>query len=51
MLGIVFALVFAGGAPAAVPVKVSLKSVDSSSILKRGGLTVKVRAQRLARCA
>ncbi len=46
VLGIVLALALAGGAAAAVPVKVSLRSVDSTSILKRGSLSVKVAAKR-----
>jgi hypothetical protein len=46
VLGVVLALALAGGAEAAVPVKLSLRSVSASSILKRGALTVRVAAKR-----
>ena len=46
VLGVVLALTLAGGAHAAVPVKVSLKSLDPAKIVKRGSLTVKVAARR-----
>jgi hypothetical protein len=47
VLGVVLALALTAGAQAAAPrVKVSLRSVDSTSILQRGALSVKVAARR-----
>jgi hypothetical protein len=47
VLGVVLALALAGGAHASAPrVKVALKSLDPTKIVKRGALTVKVAAKR-----
>ncbi len=46
VLGVVLTLALAGGAEAAVPVKLSLRSVSASTILKRGAFTVRVAAKR-----
>ena len=46
VLGVVLALALAGGAHAALPVKLSLRSLDPAKIVKRGSLTVKVVARR-----
>lgn len=47
VLGVVLALALAGSAHAAAPrVKVSLRTVDATKILKRGALSVKVAAHR-----
>ena len=46
MLGIVLAVALAVGAEAAMPVRIKLTSVDASSILRRGALSVRVVARR-----
>ena len=49
VLGVVLALTLAGGAEAAVPVKLSLRSLDPAKIVKSGKLTVRVAAKRRGR--